>query len=133
MSPSERLIAVILSHAQEPYAIGTSDCITFATKAYEAWTGRDAAWAKHVGTYNSPEGAARLLRRLKAREAGDVFARHLEEIPTGMATMGDLVTHLDARGLVAMGVCTGEAFAARGERGLIYVSMTAALRAFRSV
>jgi hypothetical protein len=132
-SPSERLIAVMLAHANEPYALGTSDCITFATASFEAWSGREAPWREHVSTYRTQAGVKRLLKKLKAKDAGDVFAQHLQEIPPAFAGMGDLVTHHDALGLVAMGVCEGETFAARGETGLIHLPMARALRAFKSV
>jgi hypothetical protein len=133
MKPFERLTAIIIGHQNVAYKLGASDCTTFAAAAFESWTGRPFPVQPMVGKYKDAKGAARMLAKMKAADVGEVVARHLEEIPPAFATTGDLITHRDASGQIALGVCVGELFAARGEFGLVHVHMTRALRAFRSV
>jgi hypothetical protein len=130
----ERLTAVIEAHEHEPYVIGVSDCFTFSTLCFEAVAQREAPWRARIGTYHDEASARSALKKARARDIGQFFARALgadSEIPPAYASPGDLVTHLDVSGQIAMGVCIGGSFAARGENRLIRLPMRFALRAFR--
>jgi hypothetical protein len=126
-----RLVAVTRQHIAMPGVWGVSDCLLTAADSIEAVTGHDllAPWR---GRYRTEKGAARLMRREGCHDVDDVFRAFFALPPVGRlsAQRGDVGTILQGGQLTA-GFVTGEGFAAKGERGLIFHPVTAIVAAFR--
>jgi hypothetical protein len=131
----QQLWTVLAAYEREEYRLGVSDCVTYATDAWEAKTGVAAPWRDKLGGYTTEEDALACLAALGVDNIGDAFALYIgaHEIAPAFADVGDLIAHLDLDGGVAMGVCVGATFRARGRTRLIDLSMSRALRAFRAV
>jgi len=114
----------------EPFRWGTNDCLLWAADCVETVTGRDLA-AEFRATYNTALGAKRILNSyggvtgLIGRQLGDV------SIHPNLASRGDVVTHVDARGQICAGVCLGHAHAFISEKGMIFIGVDLIERAWR--
>ena len=125
-----RLVAAEERHQAEPFAWGVCDCILTAADAIEAVTGKDPA--KRVrGIYSTEIGAAKLLRRRKAGTVEDVLAKLLPPADgVLMAQRGDICT-VEREGQIAAGYVTMHGIAVKSPRGLGYVPITEARKAFK--
>lgn len=121
------LAAVIEARMHTPFQFGHTDCCLFAADCVQAMIGRDPA-ADARGTYSDERSAARVLKKMGGLD-GIAATRVGVEVPPAMARVGDLV--LGTAGSELLGVCTGETWHAPGERGLLALPMSAALRAWR--
>lgn len=128
-----RLNALIEASLRRPFAWGAHDCCLFAAAAVQAMTGVDPAEDLR-GTYKTPAGAARALKRYGGVEgAAATFAgaHGFAEIPPLLAQRGDVVLLATPNG-PALGVIDLRGhIAATGPEGLIFQPPTAALRAWR--
>jgi len=128
-----RLEAWLAAHATRPFDWGQWNCCHFAAD----WV-REACGADLLGRLREQcsglLSAQRILRR-KGGVAG-VFARAcvrhgFPQVHRYYAGRGDLVLFKDAEGVCAVGICTGESFAAVGPGGIEYRPMSAATHAFK--
>ena len=126
----ERLAALVEARRDARFAWGVHDCCLFAADAVEAMTGSDpaAAWR---GSYNTEAGAEAIIGPLGLE---GMAAAALEAIGAGacdpaFAQRGDVVLVLVGN-QPTMGVCTGDAVAAPGPDGLVFVGLGDVLRAW---
>ena len=124
-----RLVAVDDRHQAADFAWGECDCMLAVADAIDAVTGKDPA--KRVrGRYASGFGAAKILRRRKAKSVEDVLAKHLPPIARLMAQRGDVCT-VERDGQISAGYVTMHGIAVKSARGLGYVPITEAREAFK--
>lgn len=112
-----------------PYEWGQNDCILFAAGCVEAMTGVDLA-AEYRGTYDGPEGAARIIARAGAGSLGEFLALYLPETPVSLVQRGDIVI-ADAPSGDFAAVCQGATCVGPSRRGLIHIKTLQAKQAFK--
>lgn len=110
----ERVVAVLDTVRDAPFAFGTSDCFTLAMDVVEAITGLDP-WAGERGRYRSGRGAARRLRVAGFGSITDLLATIGREIAPAFAGRGDLGVTTGADGSDAIVVCDGTRWVGRAE------------------
>lgn len=125
----KRLNRVTEKHMRLPGVWGTSDCILTVADAVEAVTGKDMA-ARVRGTYSTPAGAAKLIRRRKCADVEQVLAKYFKETGRLMALRGDVASVMLDDGQLAAGYVTEYGVAVKGERGLRFVPQTLIRKAF---
>ncbi len=131
-----RLLEVVRARRETPFAWGRHDCALFACDAGAAVCGIDFASGLR-GRYRSQRGAMRALRRFAGggleQAAEKIASEHgCPEVPPRMARRGDIVLMDSDQGPV-LGVCVGRAVAKAGAvRGLEYVPLALARRAWRT-
>lgn len=107
------LAACIREQQQRPPRWGTDDCLTWTARCVEAMTGTDPLAAVR-GTYSTPAGAARVLRRVFGVERPVDLMDRLwgPRLHISQARMGDVVVvrlpeHDGELMDLAAGVCYG--------------------------
>lgn len=123
--------AVIAEHDRKAFSWGSADCFNFVMDAVEAMTGAPDPFVNERKRYSTEAGAARQLRRLKAKTSADLLERSFPEIAPAMAGIGDLVILPTESGSAACGLCVGHEILMRGEMSLCRVPRSRAMRAFR--
>ena len=126
----ERLALLLESRHRMQFAWGVHDCCLFAADAVEAMTGSDPA-ANWRGSYSTEAGAEAIIGRIGLE---GMVAAALEAFGAGacdpaFAQRGDVVLVLVGN-QPTMGVCTGDAVAAPGPDGLVFVGLGDVLRAW---
>lgn len=122
------MAACLAERMDRPFTWGSHDCVLFAADCVEACTGVDPA-AGMRGTYGTPIGAARVLKRAGGMEA--LAIEHLgPEVPPLMAQPGD-VGIVRSAGVECFAVWTGAAWHAPAEAGLTPFPPECALRVWR--
>ncbi len=124
-----RLIAWLSDVATIPFQPGRHDCALFAAGAVLVMTGRDPA-APFRGRYRTLRGGQRILRKAGFADHIALTAQLLAEVHTSRAAPGDLAVVPTQDG-DALGLVQGEAVYVLSARGLGFVPMTSAVRAFR--
>jgi hypothetical protein len=123
------------SRKRMPITWGHNDCVLFALDQVLAITGLDAA-INIRGTYSTRIGAARRMRQLYGAAdlcaASDAFAAiwNGEEVPVLRAGRGDLALYIGNDG-PALAVCTGRHIAAPGDKGIVFLPVRSAVKAWR--
>jgi hypothetical protein len=116
-----------LEHAVQetpPFAWGSADCCTFAARVVRAITGTDYADAF---SYRSRFGALRILA--KAGGVEGMATRFLGEPKAPrLACRGDVVLVEAPKPMLA--ICCGHLIAAQGENGVLWLPLSAALKAW---
>ena len=108
-----------------PFEWGKSDCCMFSVGAVKATTGVDHG----IGfDYTTKAGAAKVLKKAGGVEAIATKALGKHKSPL-LAMRGDVVSFESGTG-TALGVCVGPKFAAMQEAGLVFFSMTKALKSW---
>lgn len=124
------LYAEIARHKAEPFCYGERDCALFLANCILAMTGVDPA-AAYRGRYTTLDDGIALLRADGHDDHIALAAALLPTIHVSRAHVGDgAVVPADADGF-ALGVVTGAEIAVAHPRGLGFVPLTAAIRAFR--
>lgn len=125
-----RLVAVTERHHEIGFAWGECDCLLAVADAVEAVTGKDPA-ASIRGKYSTERGAAKLLRRRKAKTVEDALAKLFPEMPSRLhARRGDICT-VEREGQIAAGYMTMEGIAVKSASGLLFIPQTEARKAFQ--
>jgi len=125
----ERLAALFVARAAQPFAWGHFDCCLFAADAVLAVTGHDPA-ADLRGTYATAAEAARVLERFGG-VAGVAIARAGQVVPVALAQPGDVgLSHFDAE-RPTLAVWGGSAWHAAGSVGIVPVPSETVVRAWR--
>lgn len=117
-----RLAAVTERHMQTPSVMGESDCLLKVADAVEAVTGFDPA-AKQRGKYNSAQGAAKVMRRMKCANAEEVLAKMFEPVGRLLAQRGDVVS-IEEDGEIAAGYVTNYGIAVATPAGIAFRPQT---------
>jgi len=135
----ERLAACIEAAHDVPFAWGSHDCVLWACDVVKELTGTDPA-ERFRGQCDSAFSAIRLVQEIHP-DGFEAMIRMLaaeqgySEIPPAFAQRGDLV--LCPSGLEswphALGICIGIHAMMTGISGLVRVSMTAVVAAWRIV
>jgi hypothetical protein len=123
-----KLYAETLSAMSKAHAWGQHDCVTFAADIVRTLTGgrlRDDL----RGTYDSPIGALRVIRKMGAEGVGDLVALYLPEVAPSIARRGDIILASEPHEFLA--VCVGRTAVGPSASGMIHVPMSQAVRAFR--
>lgn len=129
-----RLAEVTARHLTTPAVWGESDCLLRVADAIEAVTGEDLAKAIR-GKYSTELGAAKLLKRKKCDDVGQLLARHFEPCGRLMARRGDIMI-VEQDGVIAAGFVTEYGVAVTSPRGTVFrpqtdATMKAALKVGR--
>jgi len=123
----------LAARADRPFDWATNTCCHLAADWVYHMSGVAPARAFFAQS-TSLLTAQRLLKK-KGGVAGLVtriaHKHHWPQVPPTYARRGDLVLFKDTAGLCAIGICTGETFAAVGPGGLTYRPMTQATHAFQ--
>jgi hypothetical protein len=122
----ERLAAYFDSVRTTPFAWGTHDCASFCREVIYAITG-ESRWPA-ITKYCTARGAMRVtggssLLALVKLTLG-------EPVAPVYAGRGDVVLYVHPQHGPALGVCNGDNFAAPGDAGLEFETMTAATHAW---
>jgi hypothetical protein len=108
-----------------PFEWGTNDCCLFAANGVLAMTGID--YAQPYRGYKTAKGA---LGKLKGIGVEGVATKAWgEPIPVELAHRGDPVL-LDSGEGLALGLCIGHKIAAIGPKGVLYLPMAVAIKAW---
>jgi hypothetical protein len=123
------------ARASMPFSWGSNDCCLFAAHAVEAVTGRNPmAEFEAYGTAAGPRRKAlrRLLRAIdKAGGLRAFVTAHLgEPVSPRMAGVGDVVMVAN-EGDELVGVCNGVNVVAPGKDGMVCLSMSDAIAAWK--
>jgi hypothetical protein len=123
------LLATHLSAVQAiPFGWSTHDCCTFAGDAVRAITGTDPM-ADLRGTYSTALQAAKVLQAEGGLPVAVSKRLGFGKLPA-LAQRGDVILfNMHGHG-PALGICTGPLFAAPGEQGMEFFSMSAAQTAW---
>lgn len=111
-----------------PYAWGSNDCVTFPADAIWAMTGEDPI-ADIRGTWHDEESA----RAVIAEQGGLIGAadkRFKRHTSPSFATRGDLCM-VKVRDEPSLAICVGLHAAAPGDDGMLLISMSEVLIAWR--
>jgi hypothetical protein len=111
-----------------PFAWGSNDCVLFAADCVLATTGVDHA-AKFRG-YRTAVHAARLIKKLGGLEAIVTLALG-PSIPLHEVVAGDVVL-IEIESTIALGIYTGSACIGPGKSGIIVVSRTQMVAAWKT-
>lgn len=127
----ERLLALIDSRRDLPFAWGENDCCTFAFDAVKAMTGVDpmADWR---GRYDSAPGVAREMVRRGFKTLAEAVDAAMPEVLSSprLAQRGDVVM-FDALEGPALAVVVGAHAAGVGPQGVTWVQMDQWTRAWK--
>jgi hypothetical protein len=110
--------------ATPPFAWGAADCCTFAARIVKAITGKDFA---EQFRYRDAFGAKRILSRYGGVEG---IATRFLGVPkeSGLASRGDVVLVQSPKSMLA--ICAGHVIAAQGDGGVLFLPLSAALKAW---
>lgn len=132
----EKLAEFIEARRNMPFTFGTNDCCTFAAAAVKALTGVDY---RHqlIETFGAYGTLAEAARRKEQTGGLEALATSIlrDPIPVAFAGRGDIVL-ADAPDAVGdvdlrhLGVCLGTHVAAPGLKGLVFVPMSLAVKAW---
>lgn len=121
----ERLIAVIEAARQQPYVLGTHDCLRVACAAVEALTGTDF-WPRFSGKrgYKTKRQALACIARI-APSLGEAVTATLgvSPAPTLSAWRGDIVLYRDEQGEDHLGVCMGRLVVLTAPEGTLSMAL----------
>lgn len=110
--------------ATPAFAWGSADCCMFAARVVHAITGKDFG---ERFRYVDQWGAGRILRRYGGVEG--IATRFLgAPKPAALATRGDVVLVRSPKSMLA--ICAGHVIAAQGEDGVVFLPLSAALKAW---
>ena len=125
-----RLNDVIEAALDRPFRWGENDCCLFAADVVHVLTGRDPA-ADYRGRYASAAQAAKLIQRLGGIEAIP-GAAGFEEVAVAFARRGDVALAVnDGNLLLGVVDMTGRGIAVPGAKGLVFLPLESALKAWR--
>jgi hypothetical protein len=85
------------------------------------------------GTYDSQDGANRIMKENEWKTLGDGAAAMFPEIPVAVAKSGDWAFIPNDNGTETLGVVFGSLIVARTQNGLGVQELTKATRAFRVI
>lgn len=102
----ERLTAVIEAARQQPYMLGTHDCLRVACAAVEALTEVDY-WPKFKGYKTKRQALARIAKIAPSLAEAVTATLAVSPAPTFSALRGDLLLFRDDQGEDHLGVCIG--------------------------
>lgn len=111
------------------FVYGQHDCCLFGADVVLAQTGIDLA-ADYRGKYKTLAGGIKLLKKAGYADQIDFLEKHLEEIPTAFASVGDIGV-VSFEGMDSVCVVIGAFAAAITETGLINVDTTNLTRVFK--
>lgn len=116
-----RLAAVIADAQDQPYVLGTHDCLRVALRTVEALTGVDR-WAEFAGYTTKREALATIARFGSNFEAAISWFFGAEPVDVRMARRGDICLVETTDGEKHLGVCLGRDTALLAPDGLIYLA-----------
>ena len=122
---------IIAQEMAKPYVPGKSDCFFFGIRMADALDPALALEASYAGAYRTLAGAQRALRRRGFTSLVALFATHLEGCGAALARPGDLGVILLADG-EHVGVCVGEKFVTKTDRGQSFHEVGKIIAAFRA-
>lgn len=125
----QRLALVTARLIRTPSVWGESDCLLKVCDAIEAVTGEDLA-ADIRGQYSTEAGAARLMRKRKAKNVEDVLAQFFEPVGRLLAQRGDVFA-IEEDGQIAAGYITEYGAAVATPHGLAFRPQMAIKTAFK--
>lgn len=128
----QRLAEIVDQARAAPFAWGSHDCaLGFAVACVQAMTGEDLG-VEYRGRYDDALSAARIMREVAGGGIENVATRALGKALDNplMAQRGDVVMIETERGN-ALGICLGGTLAFAGERGLGFMEIGSAIRAWR--
>jgi hypothetical protein len=125
----QALAAVTTAAMAKPHAWGSHDCALFAADCVAVVIGEDFA-ADLRGTYDTENGARRVLVSLGCHNVGDLASRYLPEIDPTEAQRGDVVMIKGELGPF-LAIVDGRTAVGPAARGLTHTPVSAALRAWR--
>lgn len=115
----ERLAGVVECWREVPFKWGTRDCAHFALAGLTAVSSRDWS-ALAPEPYHSPQGAARVLKKLGVNDITALADALLgPRCAPAFIRRGDLVELKNPDG-PALGICVGERVAAMAPKGLTF-------------
>lgn len=117
-----QLFNVVEAAQDQPYQLGTHDCLKFSCACIEAMTGRDY-WPQFAGLYGDKREALKLISQY-GRSFQDAVSGVLgqEPQPRLMSQRGDLVMYRDDGG-DHLGICCGATVALLADDGLHHVPL----------
>jgi hypothetical protein len=119
----ERFADVVAAAHDQPYVLGTHDCLRFSCACIEAVTGHDF-WLRFAG-YKTRRQALVTIARI-APSLGDAVSLVLEQSPVRppAARRADLLLYRDPDGEDHLGVCLGATVAVLSPDGLLQLPIT---------
>lgn len=124
-----RLYQATRELAARPFEWGKNDCALFCADVVLALTNTDYM-ARFRGRYSTEIGAARVIRSEGFADLGDAAASMLPEIHVSEAQRGD-VALCDGKYGPFLSIITGHMVIGPTCNGLMHVSVTHAMRAFK--
>lgn len=122
---------VIEAELAKPYAYGVADCFFFGCRVADAFDRKRKIVSTYRGSYKTLMGAQKALRKRGHKSLAELFAVHLEPCAPAACQFGDLVILQLADG-EHVGVCVGDRFVTKTERGREHHSIGAVKAAFRT-
>lgn len=122
---------VIQEELAKPYTYGAADCFFFGCRIADAFDETRGLVKLYSGSYRTLMGAQKALRKRGFKSTADLFATHLEAIAPALAQYGDLVVLQLADG-EHVGVCLGQRFLTKTERGKSLHGLSEVKAAFRT-
>jgi cell wall-associated NlpC family hydrolase len=118
-----KLFEIVEAAQDQPYQLGTHDCLKFSCACIEAMTGVDH-WPAFAGLYGDKREALKLIAQF-GRSFADAVSGVLgkDPQPVLMAQRGDLMMYHDDSG-DHLGICCGATIAVLAEDGLHHVPLT---------
>jgi hypothetical protein len=114
-----RLAAVIEDARDQPYALGSHDCLRVALRTVEALTGVDR-WSEFSGYTTKREAMATIARFGSNFEAAISWFFGSPSVDVRMARRGDICLVQTVDGEQHLGVCLGRDTALLAPEGLTY-------------
>lgn len=115
----------------KPYIPGTADCFFFGLRAADALNPTLDLAKHYAGSYRSLAGAQRALRKRGHTSLTQLFATHLEPCAPAMARIGDIAV-IQLEDGEHVGVCVGQKFITKTDRGPSFCELSTIKAAFRA-
>lgn len=132
MSDRFEIISRLISDEMaKPYVPGKSDCFFFGIRVADALDATLELEKTYAGAYRTLAGAQRALRRRGHASLVGLFAGHLPACPAAQARPGDIGIILLEDG-EHVGVCVGEKFVTKTDRGQSLHPINRVIGAFRA-
>lgn len=116
-----RLVAVLEAADEQPYRLGTHDCLRMSCRAVEALTGVDL-WSQFCGYTTQREALQVIAHHGKTLRDAVSKVLDVEVRPTLQARRGDIVLFHDGR-QHHLGVCAGALVATLMDDGVLYIPL----------
>jgi hypothetical protein len=122
---------VIERELAKPYRYGEADCFFLGCRVADAFDKKRRMGPDHYRAYSSLFGAQKALRKRGYISLSDLFAARLEPIAPAQCQFGDIGIILLSDG-EHVGVCVGQGFVTKTEKGRSFHGLDEAIAAFRT-